>query len=115
MARHNRDAAGEDQMGLEYKVSYAPDWVQRIKVTRDLENRRQSTKTLFVNPEEAPKAENPDKVKTHITCEAADLDITVAVSSTSPVREINVETVLPKGPNAGEKVGFVIKPFSQPK
>ena len=50
MARHNRDARGTDQRGYDYEISYQPDWVRLIKVTRTLESGRQSTKTLFKNP-----------------------------------------------------------------
>ena len=51
MARHNREGNGEDQLGREYEVSYQPDWFYQMKVTRDLPSGRQSTKTLFRNPE----------------------------------------------------------------
>ena len=52
MARHNRDGEGVDQRGHGYVVSYQPDWLRLVKVTRDLESGRQSTKTLFRNPAE---------------------------------------------------------------
>ena len=50
MARHNRDGQGADQRGQEYEISYQPDWLRLVKVTRTLETGRQSTKTLFKNP-----------------------------------------------------------------
>jgi len=50
MARHNRDSRGTDQRGFDCDISYQPDWVRLIKVTRSLESGRQSTKTLFKNP-----------------------------------------------------------------
>ena len=50
MARHNRDGAGEDQRGHAYTVSYQPDWLRMVKVTRSLTTGRQSTMTLFRNP-----------------------------------------------------------------
>ena len=53
MARHNREGHGEDQLGRKYEVSYQPDWFYQIKVTRDLENGRPSTKTLCRNAEAA--------------------------------------------------------------
>lgn len=49
MARHNRDARGSDQRGESYELSYQPDWLRLVKVTRMLESGRQSTKTLFRN------------------------------------------------------------------
>jgi hypothetical protein len=51
MARHNREAKGTDQLGYEYSINYPPDWLRQIKVTRDLDSGRQSTKTLFRNPQ----------------------------------------------------------------
>jgi hypothetical protein len=49
MARHNRVARGSDQRGETYELSYQPDWLRLVKVTRTLESGRQSTKTLFKN------------------------------------------------------------------
>ena len=49
MARHNRDGRGSDQRGFDYEIGYQPDWLQQVKVTRNLESGRQSTKTLFRN------------------------------------------------------------------
>ena len=46
MGRHNREARGSDQRGFDYDISYQPDWLHQIKVTRTLENGRQSTKIL---------------------------------------------------------------------
>ena len=34
MARHNRDARGSDQRGESYELSYQPDWLRLVKVTR---------------------------------------------------------------------------------
>ncbi|NIP13532.1 MAG: hypothetical protein GWN02_28120, partial [Gemmatimonadetes bacterium] len=50
MARHNRDGQGSDQRDCEYAISYQPDWLRQVKVTRLLPTGRQSTKTLFTNP-----------------------------------------------------------------
>ena len=57
MSRHNRDARGTDQLGFRYRISYPPDWLDRIKVTRRLPSGRQSTKTLFRNPVRIPEAD----------------------------------------------------------
>jgi hypothetical protein len=57
VARHNREGVGADQRGYEYGVSYQPDWLKLVKVTRQLESGRQSTKTLFRNPANEPEAE----------------------------------------------------------
>lgn len=49
MARHNRDGRGRDQLGYVYAISYQPDWLKQIKVTRELPGGRRSTRILFRN------------------------------------------------------------------
>src|SRR5262245_21516903 len=78
MARHNRDARGTDQRGFDYDVSYQPDWVRLVKVTRSLESGRQSTKTLFKNPsyrEQSPGSRN----RTRIASSEQDLEFSIEV------------------------------------
>ena len=51
MARHNREARGIDQLGTLWRISYQPDWLSRIKISRQLPgDRRRSMVTLFRNP-----------------------------------------------------------------
>jgi hypothetical protein len=92
MARHNRVGRGTDQRGADYVISYQPDWFQQVKVTRTLENGRQSTKTLFRNPEERgsrPRA----KVRTRVTSRKENLDFEIGVSDPHGViTRIVVET-----------------------
>lgn len=80
MARHNRDGSGADQRGYEYHISYQPDWLKLVKVTRALESGRQSTKTLFRNPADRAEAQPGERVRTQIRSEDQDLDIEVVVS-----------------------------------
>ena len=79
MARHNRDARGTDQRGRQYEISYPPDWLHQIKVSRTLPNGRRSTKTLFRNPasqrEQAPGA----RVRARVGCAAEALDFGIEV------------------------------------
>lgn len=102
MARHNREGRGSDQRGAEYGISYQPDWLQVVKVTRELENGRQSTKSLFRNPglrEQPPGA----KVRTKISSPAQGLDFEVALTDPKGVvRRLIVETVLPGSESEGE-------------
>ena len=108
MARHNREGRGADQKGREYVISYQPDWFHQIKVTRDLETGRQSTKTLFRNPE-TPQAEPGSRVRTHV--ESAELGVEFEIALDDPrgvIRRITVETVAPEGEEQGEPVSFVI-------
>jgi hypothetical protein len=81
MARHNRQGEGTDQHGAHYTISYQPDWLRQIKITRTLAgSNRQSTKTLFRNP--APCAERPpgERVRTRVTSEDVKLDFEVTVT-----------------------------------
>jgi len=108
MARHNREAAGEDQHGNEFRVEYQPDWLHHVKVTRDLPTGRQSTKTLFRNSEPAINDPGP-KVRTRITSPGLGLDVQVTVDDESGcVRRVSVEAVIPSGPEQGETVGFIL-------
>jgi hypothetical protein len=103
MARHNREGSGEDQLGRSYVVSYQPDWFHQVKVTRDLESGRQSTKTLFRNPE-APQADPGARVRTRI--ESEELGISFEITVEDPrgiVKRITVETISPEG---AENIGF---------
>lgn len=108
MARHNREGTGEDQLGRKYVVSYQPDWFYQVKVTRDLESGRQSTKTLFRNLE-PPEADFGPKVRTRISSEEMGLDVEVVLDDPdASVRRVSVEAVAKSGPDRGETIGFTI-------
>jgi hypothetical protein len=93
MARHNREASGSDQRGFEYTISYQPDWLGQVKVTRLLETGRQSTKALFANPDDTMR-EPGQQVRTGIRCAAQGLDLELAITDPDRViRRIIVETV----------------------
>ena len=84
MARHNRDAHGADQRGFDYDISYQPDWLRLIKVTRTLENGRQSTKTLFRS--NAPREVCPGpKVRTRLSCPEQGIDVEVDINDANSV------------------------------
>jgi hypothetical protein len=108
MARHNRDARGADQRGAEYEISYQPDWLRQIKVTRDLENGRQSTKTLFRNPgrrEQKPGA----RVRTRIRSAREALDFGIDVEDPHGiVTRIVVETTVPDRSGRKDHIVFTI-------
>lgn len=106
MARHNREGRGTDQRGQEYVVSYQPDWLRQVKVTRTLQNGRQSTKTLFRNPVE-PEQEPGPRVRTQISAPGTKLDFEIGlVDPDRVVTRIIVEAVLPG--RGTESVAFVI-------
>lgn len=108
MARHNRTAHGEDQHGRQYAVEYQPDWLEQVKVTRDLESGRQSTKVLYRNtdpPASAPGA----KVRTRLAAPELGLELELATEDPGLViRRIVVEAVIPRGPSAGEPIQFAL-------
>lgn len=100
MARHNREGRGTDQNGSDYVVSYQPDWLRHVKVTRTLDNGRQSTKTLFRNPEDAAKTPGR-RVRTRITSKDENLDVEIGLRDPAGVvTRITIETVRPE--RAGE-------------
>lgn len=108
MARHNRAGQGEDQYGHEFTVSYQPDWLHQVKVTRDLETGRQSTKTLFRNPG-PPESKPGSRIRTGIS--APELGLAFELALDDPrlvVRRITIEAVIPDGPEKGETVLFSI-------
>lgn len=112
MARHNREGAGADQRDFEYRVSYQPDWLRHVKVTRQLESGRQSTMTLFRNPREWREAPPGDRVRTRIECEEQDLEFQVSViDPTHQVTRIRVACRVPHpdDPDAEEEIEFTLE------
>lgn len=92
MARHNREARGSDQQGYDYTISYQPDWLRQVKVTRLLETGRQSTKTLFSNPD-GPERRPGRQVRTQIRSEGQGLSFEIALTDPDRVvKRIIVET-----------------------
>jgi hypothetical protein len=92
MARHNREGRGTDQHGSEYTISYPPDWLRHVKVTRNLENGRQSTKTLIRNPASASGVPGR-RVRTRVVSESESLDFEIDLHDPDGVvTRIMVET-----------------------
>lgn len=108
MARHNREGRGEDQRGNQYVIGYQPDWFRQVKVTRELETGRQSTKTLFRNAEPPVQSPGP-RVRTRVSSEELGIDVEVSLQDPRQVvRRVIVETVVPEGAEEGETVVFTI-------
>ena len=109
MARHNRDGSGADQRGFEYGVSYQPDWLKQVKVTRTLESGRQSTKTLFRNPG-GPEAEPGERIRTRIFSSDQALDFEVAlIDPRAAVRRVRIAYVVPGENGRPEEVEFTLE------
>lgn len=110
MARHNREGSGADQRGLEYEIGYQPDWLKRVKVTRQLESGRQSTMTLFRNPADGPEASPGDRVRTQISSPEQSLELEVAVTDPrASVRRIRVVCEVPDASGRMEEVEFTLE------
>ena len=110
MARHNRDGSGGDQRGFQYQVSFQPDWLRKVKVTRNLESGRQSTKILFRNPADRREAEPGSRVRTGVASSDQGLDFEVALTDpSSVVTRIRVACQVPDGRGSTEEVEFVLE------
>jgi hypothetical protein len=110
MARHNRDGHGADQRGFEYAVNFQPDWLRLVKVTRNLDTGRQSTKTLFRNPADSAEAEPGDRVRTRILSADQGLDFEVAVSDPhSAVTRVRVSYLVKSASGEREEVEFTLE------
>lgn len=103
MARHNRDARGSDQRGFDYEISYQPDWLRLIKVTRTLESGRQSTKTLYRNAG-APEQPAGPKVRTRVVSAEQGVDVEVDVNDPNGVVKRIIVVTVPRGGDAAEDV-----------
>ena len=110
MARHNREGDGADQRGHAYDVSYQPDWLRLVKVTRQLESGRQSTKTLFRNPAPEPEAQPGDRIRTRITSADQGLDFEVAlIDPRAAVKRVRVAYLVPGENGRPEEVEFTLE------
>jgi len=95
MARHNRVARGTDQRGESYEISYQPDWLRLVKVTRLLESGRQSTKTLYKNV--AKREQSPgQKIRTRVSSREQRIEFELELDDPQGiVRRVIVETAPP--------------------
>ena len=100
MARHNRDGAGVDQLGFRYRISYPPDWLERVRVTRRLPSGRQSTRTIFRNPARNPEVDSGDLIRVGIESPEQDMVIESTVRTTPDrLEEIVLQWSDPRTPD----------------
>lgn len=111
MARHNRDGHGVDQRGYRHIIGFQPDWLRHVKITRDLETGRQSTKTLFKNPAETREAEPGERVRTTLVSEEQGIDFEVTIADPNrAIRRVRVAYVLPgRGGWREEEIEFTLE------
>ena len=109
MARHNRDAKGVDQQGDLWHISYQPDWLRRVKISRQLpKGGRRSMLTLFENPARRAEAEVGKTVRTRISAADGSADFEISVEDRSDVVEsIIIETRRKRG-RRRERIKFVL-------
>lgn len=101
MGRHNRDARGSDQRGFDYDISYQPDWLRLLKVTRTLESGRQSTKTLFRNSGPRESAAGP-RIRTRVQSQEQNLDVEIEVNDPRGVVKRIILVTAPAGSVSAE-------------
>jgi hypothetical protein len=111
VARHNREGTGSDQRGFQYRVSYQPDWLRHVKISRVLASGRQSTMTLFRNPSACRERSPGNLVRTRITCpeQGVDLEVTVRDGDGAACR-LSVTCQVPAADGSGsEEVTFTME------
>ena len=110
MARHNREGSGEDQSGQPYEVSYQPDWLSRIKISRQLPgDRRRSMVTLFRNPARRAEAPPGKMVRTGVSAVDGSADFRVSVEDPDGVVESVVVVTRRKRGRRNEVVKYVLE------
>jgi hypothetical protein len=111
VARHNRRGTGTDQRGLEYRISYQPDWLRHVKVSRTLPNGRQSTMTLFRNPCESRERSPGDRVRTRISSPEQGVEVEVLVKGVAcGVQRVTLTCQVPEAGGSGkEEVTFILE------
>lgn len=110
MARHNRDAKGVDQHGELWHLSYHPDWLSRLKISRMLpDGRRRSTVRLFENSAERAEAEPGKVVRTRVAAADGSADFQLSLEDPEGVvHEIAVEVRRERN-GRSERLRFVLE------
>jgi len=80
MARHNQEGRGLDQLGNLWRISFPPDWLRQVKISRELPGgRRRSSLTLFRNPARMAKASPGRSIRTRITSADGKVDVEISL------------------------------------
>ena len=98
MARHNREGRGVDQHGELWTVSYQPDWLRRVKISRELpDGRRRSSMTLVENPANRAEDEPGKVVRTRIAAADGSVEFQIALEDRDRIVD-RIEVHLRKRP-----------------
>lgn len=109
MARHNREARGIDQHGVLWNISYQPDWLGRVKISRRLPGgRRRSSLTLFRNPVRRPEARPGKVVRTRVSTVDGSLDFRVSLEDPAGVVDSVIVVTRRRRGRRQERVRFVL-------
>jgi len=110
MARHNQEGRGLDQLGNLWRISFPPDWLKQVKVSRDLpDGRRRSSLTLFRNPARMAKAKPGRSIRTRITSADGKVDVEIALEDRDLVVDHVVVGIKRKRGRKTELVKFVVQ------
>ncbi len=110
MARHNREARGVDQLGTLWRISFQPDWLSRVKISRKLPGeRRRSMVTLFRNPARRAAAPPGRVVRTGISAVDGSTDFRIAVEDPDGVIESVIVVTRRKRGRTKEVVKYVLE------
>jgi len=109
MARHNREARGVDQLGTLWRISYQPDWLSRLKISRRLPgDRRRSMVTLFRNPARRAEASPGRVVRTGVAAVDGSTDFWVSIEDPEGIVESVVVVTRTKRGRRSEVIKYVL-------
>jgi len=110
MSRHNREARGVDQLGTLWRISYQPDWLSRVKISRQLPGeRRRSMVTLFRNPARRAEAPPGRVVRTGVSAVDGSTDFRVSVEDPEGIVESVVVVTRKKQGRKTELIKYVLE------
>ncbi|MFQ5688872.1 MAG: hypothetical protein ACE5HQ_01185 [Gemmatimonadota bacterium] len=110
MARHNQEGKGVDQRGELWLISYQPDWLKQVKISRKLPgNRRRSSLTLFRNPARRAQKNPGRAVRTRISAADGSMEIQLSLEDRDHVVERIIVEMTRKRGRQSEPVRFVIQ------
>lgn len=110
MARHNRDARGVDQTGKLWNISFQPDWLSRVKISRPLlDERRRSSLTIFRNPARRAEGSPGKVVKTRIGSPDGATDFRVSIEDPGRIVDSVIVVTKQRRGRRTETVKYVLE------
>ncbi len=110
MSRHNREARGVDQLGTLWEISYQPDWLSRVKISRKLPgDRRRSMITLFRNPARRAEAQPGRVVRTGVAAVDGSAKFRVSVEDPGDIVESIIVVTRHRRGRSSEVIKYVLE------